>query len=118
MGHRDPFHRGNPRNPQNLTSSTMPPFRNFLGRKSQPNGDTPALDDNYLSPNQGPAPIPIRNSQDEPTEYKLSGMFESPHCDCCDCCGDFLSCSTNLGPQWSTTAVSIFRYRLGVIGKM
>ncbi|CAG8887205.1 unnamed protein product [Penicillium egyptiacum] len=50
----------------------MPPFRNFLGRKSQPNGDPAALDDNYLSPNQRPAAIPIRNSQDEPTEYKLS----------------------------------------------
>ncbi|KAJ5244137.1 hypothetical protein N7489_004233 [Penicillium chrysogenum] len=55
----------------------MPPFRNFLGRKSQPNGDTTALDDNHLSPNQRPAPIPIRNSHDEPTEYKLSVVNDS-----------------------------------------
>ena len=56
----------------------MPPFRNFLGRKSQPNEEPAPVDEDYLSPNQRPAPIPIRNSQDEPTEYKLSGMFESP----------------------------------------
>lgn len=50
----------------------MPPFRNFLGRKSQPN-ESAGFDDNYLSPNP-PAPVPIRNSQDgEPTEYQLSG---------------------------------------------
>jgi hypothetical protein len=54
----------------------MPPFRNLLGRKPQPNaGDAAVIDENYLSPNQRPAPIPIRNSQDEPTEYKLSGMI-------------------------------------------
>ena len=52
----------------------MPPFRNFLGRKPQSNPEDPAVyDENHLSP--GPAPIPIRNSQDEPTEYKLSGMI-------------------------------------------
>jgi hypothetical protein len=51
----------------------MPPFRNLLGRKSQPS-EPAGFDENYLSPNP-PAPIPIRNSQDgEPTEYKLSGM--------------------------------------------
>nr|UPX44760.1 hypothetical protein FAC2J5_12 [Penicillium camemberti] len=50
----------------------MPPFRNFLGRKSQPNGDSAVLDEDHLTPNQRPAPIPIRSSQDEPTEYKLS----------------------------------------------
>jgi hypothetical protein len=54
----------------------MPPFRNLLGRKSQPSVHA-GLDENYLSPNP-PAPIPIRNSQDgEPTEYKLSGMAPS-----------------------------------------
>jgi len=54
----------------------MPPFRNLLGRKPQPNAGDPAVfDENYLSPNQRPAPIPIRNSHDEPTEYKLSGMI-------------------------------------------
>ncbi|KAJ5794133.1 hypothetical protein N7457_000732 [Penicillium paradoxum] len=47
----------------------MPPFRNFLARKPQPNAEDPAVfDENYLSPNQRPAPIPIRNSQDEPTD--------------------------------------------------
>lgn len=55
----------------------MPPFRNFLARKPQPNAGDPVFDENYLSPNQRPAPIPIRNSQDEPTEYKLSGRRES-----------------------------------------
>ncbi|CAG8380128.1 unnamed protein product [Penicillium salamii] len=50
----------------------MPPFRNFLGRKPQSNTEgLAALDDNHLSPG-GPAPIPIRNSHEEPTEYKLS----------------------------------------------
>jgi hypothetical protein len=52
----------------------MPPFRNLLSRKPQTVGDA-VVDDNYLSPSQRPAPIPIRNSQDEPTEYKLSGMI-------------------------------------------
>ncbi|CAI7588328.1 unnamed protein product [Penicillium glandicola] len=55
----------------------MPPFRNFLGRKSQPNEDPAVTDENYLSPNQRPAPIPIRNSQDEPSEYKLSVVNDS-----------------------------------------
>jgi hypothetical protein len=54
----------------------MPPFRNLLSRKPQPNAGDPAVfDENYLSPNQRPAPIPIRNSHDEPTEYKLSGTI-------------------------------------------
>ncbi|KAJ5185513.1 hypothetical protein N7491_006621 [Penicillium cf. griseofulvum] len=54
----------------------MPPFRNFLGRKSQPNAD-PVLDENLLSLNQRPAPISIRSSQDEPSEYKLSVVNDS-----------------------------------------
>ncbi|KAJ5158752.1 uncharacterized protein N7500_008403 [Penicillium coprophilum] len=55
----------------------MPPFRNFLGRKSQPNGDPTVSDENLLSPNQRPTPIPIRSSQDEPSEYKLSVVNDS-----------------------------------------
>ncbi|KAJ5382942.1 hypothetical protein N7517_000853 [Penicillium concentricum] len=55
----------------------MPPFRNFLGRKSQINGDPTVSDENLLSPNQRPAPIPIRSSQDEPSEYKLSVVNDS-----------------------------------------
>ncbi|KAJ5516991.1 hypothetical protein N7527_008551 [Penicillium freii] len=55
----------------------MPPFRNFLRPKPQPNGDPAVLDENHLSPNQRPAPIPIRSSQDEPTEYKLSVVNDS-----------------------------------------
>ncbi|KAG0155325.1 hypothetical protein PDIDSM_900 [Penicillium digitatum] len=55
----------------------MPPFRNFLGRKSQPNGDPTILDEGHLTPNQRPVPIPIRRSQDEPTEYKLSVVNDS-----------------------------------------
>lgn len=74
MGHS----QGKSPRSSDFTSSTMPPFRNFLGRKSQPNGDSAVLDEDHLTPNQRPAPIPIRSSQDEPTEYKLSGMFESP----------------------------------------
>ncbi|CAI7568106.1 unnamed protein product [Penicillium bialowiezense] len=55
----------------------MPPFRNLLGRKPQPNPEDPVVfDENHLSPG-GPAPIPIRNSHDEPTEYKLSVVNDS-----------------------------------------
>ncbi|KAJ5279825.1 hypothetical protein N7478_005197 [Penicillium angulare] len=54
----------------------MAPFRNFLARKSQPNGgEADGFDENHLSPNArpGPTPITIRKSQDgEPPEYKLS----------------------------------------------
>lgn len=61
--------------PPSTPSTTMPPFRNLLGRKPQPNPEDPVVfDENHLSPG-GPAPIPIRNSHDEPTEYKLSGMI-------------------------------------------
>jgi hypothetical protein len=45
----------------------------------QPNGDPTILDEGHLTPNQRPVPIPIRRSQDEPTEYKLSGMLEDRH---------------------------------------
>lgn len=59
----------------------MAPFRNFLGRKNQPNGAGPdGFDENHLSPKPrpGPSPISIRKSQDgEPNEYKLSGMIDS-----------------------------------------
>lgn len=56
----------------------MPPFRNFLARKPQPNGgeSTDGFDENYLSPHDrpGPTPISVRKSQDgQPPEYKLSG---------------------------------------------
>ena len=53
----------------------MPPFRNLLGRKAQPNGGQPeVVDNNHLSPNQRPTPITFRKSCDgEPNEYKLSG---------------------------------------------
>jgi hypothetical protein len=54
---------------------TMPPFRNLLGRKPQPNG-APAdgFDENHLSPHPRPGPLPIRRScDDEPNEYQLSG---------------------------------------------
>lgn len=78
MGDFDPNRDPSQGKSPDFTSSTMPPFRNFLRPKTQPNGDPAILDENHLSPNQRPAPIPIRSSQDEPTEYKLSGMFESP----------------------------------------
>lgn len=57
----------------------MPPFRNLLGRKPQPNGlESDGFDEARLSPNgrPGPAPITIRRSCDDqqPPEYKLSGM--------------------------------------------
>lgn len=59
----------------------MAPFRNFLGRKNQPNGAEPdGFDENHLSPKPrpGPSPISIRKSQDgEPNEYKLSGTIDS-----------------------------------------
>lgn len=56
----------------------MAPFRNFLGRKNQPNGgDADGFDDNDLSPAPRPAPISVRSSHEgEPKEYKLSGMVE------------------------------------------
>lgn len=58
----------------------MAPFRNFLGRKYQPNGaEADGFDENHLSPNSrpGPTPISFRKSQDgEPNEYKLSGMLD------------------------------------------
>lgn len=64
----------------------MAPFRNFLGKKNQPNGGEPdGFDENHLSPNPrpGPSPISIRKSQDgEPNEYKLSGTIDS--CDADD----------------------------------
>ncbi|KAJ5587683.1 uncharacterized protein N7459_003448 [Penicillium hispanicum] len=57
----------------------MPPFRNLLGRKPQPNGGEPEpVDENHLSPNQRPAPVTIRKSCDgEPNEYKLSVVNDS-----------------------------------------
>ncbi|KAF3384745.1 hypothetical protein F1880_002295 [Penicillium rolfsii] len=60
----------------------MPPFRNFLGRKPQPNGlNTDGFDEAHLSPNDrpGPAPIPMRRSCDgqQPPEYKLSVVNDS-----------------------------------------
>ncbi|KAJ5160359.1 uncharacterized protein N7482_007363 [Penicillium canariense] len=60
----------------------MPPFRNLLGRKPQPNGaDVAVLDETRLSPNQrpGPAPISMRRSCDgqQPPEYKLSVVNDS-----------------------------------------
>ncbi|KAJ5832240.1 hypothetical protein N7474_000551 [Penicillium riverlandense] len=58
----------------------MPPFRNFLNRKSQP-GETEVID-NHLTPNsqtqQRPAPVNCRRSQErEPTEYKLGVINDS-----------------------------------------
>jgi len=53
----------------------MPPFRNLLGRKPQPNGvAADGFDENHLSPHPRPGSIPMRRSCDsEPNEYKLSG---------------------------------------------
>lgn len=81
----------------------MPPFRNFLRPKPQPNGDPAILDENHLSPNQRPAPITIRSSQDEPTEYKLSGMFRIPRTSLTDVAvvsalASSLSSNANLSP--------------------
>ncbi|KAJ5152035.1 hypothetical protein N7492_010330 [Penicillium capsulatum] len=53
----------------------MPPFRNLLGRKPPPQPSEPpeGYDENHLSPNPRPAPVPSRKSHDsEPNEYKLS----------------------------------------------
>ncbi|OOQ90504.1 hypothetical protein PEBR_04240 [Penicillium brasilianum] len=60
----------------------MPPFRNLLGRKPQPNGlESDGFDEARLSPNgrPGPAPITIRRSCDDqqPPEYKLSVVNDS-----------------------------------------
>lgn len=57
---------------------SMPPFRNLLSRKPQPNAlDTDGFDEAHLSPNGRPTPAPItmRRSCDgqQPPEYKLSG---------------------------------------------
>jgi hypothetical protein len=59
-------------------SIAMPPFRNLLNRKNQPNGgDADGLNENHLSPTRA-APIEIRRSCDgEPNEYKLSGRDDS-----------------------------------------
>jgi hypothetical protein len=59
----------------------MPPFRNLLGRKPQPNGlSTDGFDVAHLSPNDrpGPAPSTMRRSCDghQSPEYKLSGTFQ------------------------------------------
>lgn len=58
-------------------SIAMPPFRNLLNRKNQPNGgDANEFDENHLSPTR--TPIEIRRSCDgEPNEYKLSGRDDS-----------------------------------------
>ncbi|KAJ5226799.1 uncharacterized protein N7469_006805 [Penicillium citrinum] len=57
----------------------MPPFRNLLGRKPQPNGvAVDGFDENHLSPHPRPGPIPMRRSCDsEPNEYKLSVVNDS-----------------------------------------
>ncbi|KAJ5098873.1 hypothetical protein N7532_005874 [Penicillium argentinense] len=57
----------------------MPPFRNLLNRKNQPNGaDAGGFDENHLSPHPRPGPIPSRRSCDgEPNEYKLSVVNDS-----------------------------------------
>lgn len=58
----------------------MPPFRNLLGRKPQPNGlPVEGFDENHLSPHPRPGPIPMRRSCDsEPNEFKLSGTSDPP----------------------------------------
>ncbi|KAJ5995576.1 hypothetical protein N7481_002553 [Penicillium waksmanii] len=57
----------------------MPPFRNLLGRKPQPNGaPVDGFDENHLSPHPRPGPLPIRRScDDEPNEYQLSVVNDS-----------------------------------------
>lgn len=54
----------------------MPPFRNLLGRKPQPNGlESDGFDEARLSPNDRSGPITMRRSCDgqPPPEYKLCG---------------------------------------------
>ncbi|KAJ5637519.1 hypothetical protein N7490_007398 [Penicillium lividum] len=62
----------------------MAPFRNFLGRKSQPNAaETDGFENNENNPpsqleRPGPTPIEVRGSHDGmPPEYKLSVVNDS-----------------------------------------